>query len=104
MLNKAQRCNSMSGTSTFKRKIEDTSFVDTYTDPYKRKESPEVFTLLEAITMNANLVKQLETLIKEIPNTHLKIKDISDKFRKNFNLFDRKIIKQWLENHRYEKI
>lgn len=103
LLSKVPRCNSMSGATSSKRKVDDTSFIDN-DDPYKKKESPEAFTLMEAISMNASLGKQLELAIKETPNTVKKIKELYEKIKKNNSLFERKMIVQWIEAHRFEKI
>lgn len=49
---------------------------------YNKKESPETFTIIEAIEMNQKLVKDLEILMSEIPNTQKKIKELAKKLKK----------------------
>lgn len=66
---KLQRSHSVSET-TKKRKINDTSLE--FLEPYRNKEIPEAFTLKEAITLNKNLVADLEKIIMDYPNTQKK--------------------------------
>lgn len=83
-------CNSVSLPDTKKKKLIDTSLLDppTTTDPYKQKESPEVFILTDAIERNRALVKKLEKLLELVPNTHLKIKEITKSLVKNTREFE----------------
>lgn len=77
LLNTLQRCNSISDTNK-KRKYMDTA----PEDPYRKKESPEAFILTEAMKSVLKLATDLDVIIKDIPNTHLKIKEIAKKLKK----------------------
>ncbi|KAH1020868.1 hypothetical protein HUJ04_010460 [Dendroctonus ponderosae] len=87
----------------------DTSFegptgasVETEDMPYKRKESPEAFVLVETLEAITKLGRELATRIEQ--NTKREIKDISLKMGKQLDTLERDLIKKWLEDHRYEGV
>ncbi len=73
-------------------------------DPYKRKESPEAFTIMDAIEMAAKLCGEMDVHIKETYNAPNKLKEITQKTRRNINVLNRDIVKKWLEAHKWEKV
>lgn len=113
MLGNLQRCNSV-GDKQKKRKLIDTSidiskdFIDldddTDIDPYKKRESPEAFTIIESLNIMARHYKELEKMIEEHPNTKKEIKELSQKMKRNIDVFNRVSIKNWLEKNRWEPI
>ncbi|CAH1106749.1 unnamed protein product [Psylliodes chrysocephalus] len=101
-IEQGRRCNSVSFPDTQKKKILDMTLDTSGTDHYKQKESPEAFTLNEAIDKNIKLVKIIKGLIEDAPNTHKKIKEVV-KIR-NANEFQRDSFKKWLNKKRFEPI
>lgn len=87
-----------------KRKIGDTSLLDTTQDIYKQKESVEAFLLNEAIERNKNLVELLDKLIREVPNTHKNIKEVTKKMVLNNKQFERESVAEWLKKHSFEPV
>ncbi|KAG5868663.1 hypothetical protein JTB14_009967 [Gonioctena quinquepunctata] len=56
---------------------------------------------MEAIETNKILMSALEKVIAENPNTHRRIEEITTKMRNNTNMFQRNLVKKWLEENRY---
>lgn len=104
MFGEGRRCNSVSLPDSKKRKASDTSLDNSLIDPYIKRECSEAFTLNEAIERNKFLVKALEKMIEECPNTHKKIKDITKKMSVNIKDFEREVVVQWLARHKHEPI
>lgn len=50
------------------------------------------------------LAIDLKGMMKEIPNTHLRSKEAAKKLRKNANVFDRTLIKEWMKSNKMEPV
>ncbi|CAH1107108.1 unnamed protein product [Psylliodes chrysocephalus] len=85
-----------------KRKVLDTSL--DAVDPYKQRESTEVYTLNEAIERNRTLIEKLNKIVKEVPNTHKNLKETIVQISKNAKEFERASVVRWLEEHKFEPI
>lgn len=59
---------------------------------------------MEAIARNRTLVAELEKLTSDFPNTQKHIKEVAVKMKTNAEVFNRKMVQDWLENKRWEPI
>lgn len=96
-----RRSNSLSGLPK-KRKVLDTSLNDSTLDALNLVESPEAFTLVETIGELTKQMTQLEKIIQNNNNTKREIKEIAEKMKRQVDIFGRKMIKEWLQKHKYE--
>lgn len=101
-----RRSNSESEDLLRKRKQWDTSisFMDGASSPYKKKENPVVFDLLEALESFKRHQNTLERLVESNPNTKKEIKEAVLKLKKNVEVINRDTVTKWLEEHKWEKV
>lgn len=103
---KSIRRNSWGGEPPRKRKVRDDSFegVGDSVTPYKRKQDPAAFTLMEALDMITKYTRILDKLVGENPNTKKEIKETVSHLRKNAEVIGRITVQEWLEEHKWERI
>lgn len=106
LVSKLERCNSLSGGTSKKRKVLDTSIRDSAIDqePYRKKECPEYFTIKEATNNLSTLMADFDKLIKELYNPPNKLKDWGVRLKRTINMVNRDIVQNWLEKNRWELV
>lgn len=98
-----QRKHSFIGEADKKRRRE--SFTSLPGTPYKKRESPEVFVLQETIKKVKELAESLFIMANDMhPNTKKEIKNQTSVLVSQIKNFDQRIIREWLEERRYENI
>ncbi|ENN74968.1 hypothetical protein YQE_08464, partial [Dendroctonus ponderosae] len=80
-----------------KRKLLDTSIHKGEGQIYKKRESPEYFTLVERREIITKLANDLQ-------NTKREVKEIARRLKRQINVINQSYITQWLNQFKYEKI
>ncbi|XP_048519131.1 uncharacterized protein LOC125503173, partial [Dendroctonus ponderosae] len=93
---------SQSQTPQRKRKLLDTSIHKGEDQIYKKRESPEYFTLVESLESITKLANDLEGYVEQ--NTKREIKEIARRLKRQVNVINQPYVTQWLNQFKYERI